>query len=116
MTAVVVRGDLVQGVLAACALASVSPPMGSVLASGSAVQATATLTWTPDLSPADLATVQSIVKLAVGSTLLTKAERDNLEPDFTTLRAYANAASPTNAQTIAAVKSVIDVLRAFVRD
>lgn len=116
MTQLTVRGDLVNAVIAACTLSGIRAPDNPLTATGNFVLASYTFTWTPDLSTQDQSTLASLVKLAIGSTLLTKAERDFLEPDFNTLRAYANAASPTNAQTIAAVKSIIDVLRAFVRD
>lgn len=116
MTTRVVRGDLVNGVIAACALAGVPIPTDSESATGSMVRANVTIGWNPDLSAQNQATVDSIIKLAVGSTLLSPAERTALEPDFNTLRLYQNAASPTAAQTTAAVKSIIDVLRAFVRD
>jgi hypothetical protein len=109
MTQLTVRPDLTASIIAACGVAGLPTPTRTSTLAG-------LIEWTPDLSAADLATLASLQKLAIGATLLTKAERDFLEGDINTLRLYDNAASPTNAQTVAAVKAIIHVLRAFVRD
>lgn len=71
-----------------------------------------TLTWTPDLSPAEL-----LLARAVGSAVrLTVAERNALESDIDGLRQYQNLASPTLAQTVLAVKAQSRILRALLRD
>ncbi len=116
MTDVVVRGDLVGGVIAGCTAAGVRPPTSSEVATGTMVRATSTITWTPDLTTQELATVNSVVKLALGSTLITKAERDAIDSDIVTLRAFFQNATPTNAQSVAAIKSIINVLRVMLRD
>ena len=113
MTTVNVSGNVGQNILRACEVAGLPGP--TAFSSGFGTQ-NCVLTWTPDLSAQDQATLQSIVKLATGATLITPAERTALEPDFVTLRAYANAASPTNAQSVAAIKSLINFVRAIVND
>lgn len=88
MSDLVVRTDLVPGILSACALAGVPTPVTAPQATGSFLKAlpNVTITWTPDLSPTDLATVQSIVKLAVGATLLSTDDRTAIEPFLVTGR------------------------------
>lgn len=77
---------------------------------------TLTLIFIPDLGPAKSAALDSLVRAAKSVVGLTSAERDALETDIATLRAYYQNASPTNAQSVAAIKSIIAVLRAAFRD
>lgn len=88
MTQITVRGDLVQGVLAACALAGIRPPSRASWTTGTLVPQTSVVEWLPDLSTNDLATVNTIVKLAVGASLLTPAERTALEPRLASGRTW----------------------------
>ena len=113
MTTITVSADIGQNILRACEISGIPSPtaFGSGFGNANCV-----ISWTPDLSPADQATLQSVLKLVTGVTLITPAERTALEPDFVNLRAYANAASPTNAQTVTAVKSLINFVRAIVND
>ena len=121
MTQLVVRGDLASGIQEACVLLGIMSP---TIVSGS-FTAAATLQWTPDLSPADLVTVQSIVKLSIGSTLVTPAERVSIEGDIANGRQFLNS---TKAQYLALTQAQRDgiefdnltsiwrVLRVFLRD
>lgn len=46
------------------------------------------IVWTPDFSPEEQATVDTLMKLAVGSTLLSTADRAALEPRLVALRTF----------------------------
>lgn len=74
-----------------------------------------TLSWTPDLSAAQLATAQDVVAAAQANLSITRAEWVALKPDVAALRTYVGIASPTAAQTAAATKAIIRVLRAVLR-
>lgn len=65
--------------------------------------------------PAVIANFADIVRAAKGG-LLTPAERNALEDEIDGLRTYFGLASPTNAQSVAAIKAIIAVLRAVLRD
>ena len=52
----------------------------------------ATITWTPDLSPAQATTLALLEKLTVGATLMTPAERTALEPQLVIGRAFLGLA------------------------
>jgi hypothetical protein len=45
-----------------------------------------TLTYEPDLSPAEQATFDSVARLAVGAAIITTAEYDTIRPDIQTIR------------------------------
>lgn len=74
-----------------------------------------TLSFTPDLSPEEELRLGRIMRVE-GLTRVTPAEWADLEPDIDGLRTYHGLASPTNAQTVSAVKAIIRVLRALIRD
>lgn len=77
---------------------------------------TLTLVFIPDLSPAKATALDSLVRAAKSVLGLSPAERDALEDDIAGLRTYYGLASPTNAQSVAAIKAIIRVLRAALRD
>jgi hypothetical protein len=77
--------------------------------------ATLTLTFAPDLSPEEETRLGRIVRLA-GLMRVTPSEWAAIEPDIDGLRTYHDLASPTNAQSVAAIKAIIRVLRAILRD
>jgi hypothetical protein len=68
--------------------------------------------FAPDLEPAEIMTYQSLLRLHRSRLGLTPAEFAALDPDLDGLRAYVNTASPSAAQTVAATKALIRVLRA----
>lgn len=114
MTAIMLPAGQARAVLEALTEAGVRAPTSF---EGDAAQTgPLTLTFTPDLTSAERATFDSIAKLAVGATLLTPAERANVEPDVALLRTYQGIASPTLAQTAAATKAQSRILRAILRD
>lgn len=76
-----------------------------------------TLVWEPDLTPEQVQVGQRILRLLHSAVRVTPAEWQALEPDIATLRAYrTRSGNPTNAQVVAALDSVIDVLRVIFRD
>lgn len=77
---------------------------------------TLTLTFTPDLTAAETTALTELVRAAKSVLGLSRAERNALESDVTTLRSYLQVATPTLAQTAAATKAIIRVLRAVLRD
>lgn len=122
MTTISVQGDLGPSITRACVLAGVANPTS---VTGGLGNQPSVLTWTPDLSPADQATVNAIVKLAVGATLITKAERDTLEPFLTTGRAFqqqsqsefiALAQNARDRMLFDNVTALWRVVRMFLRD
>lgn len=76
---------------------------------------TVELTWTPDLSAADLATARDVATTASGLLSLTLAEYQAIKNDIAGLVTYQGLASPTLAQTVAAVKAQSRILRAILR-
>jgi hypothetical protein len=74
------------------------------------------LVWTPDLSAADLATARDIVSTASLLLSLSLAEWQAIKPDVAGLITYQGLASPTLAQTVAAVKAQSRILRAILRN
>lgn len=46
----------------------------------------ASITWDPDLTPAEQATLDVLLKLAVGATLITPAEADAIRDDIVVIR------------------------------
>lgn len=115
MTTLTVRGDLAQSIIVGCIAAGLRIPSFDVIGSGSLTPATATATWTPDLTPAEQATLDTVRSLAVGSVLITPAERQVIDSDIQLLVTFQGLASPTLAQTVAAVKSQSRILRAILR-
>ena len=108
MTTVSVEQERLVDLLDRASLVGLRPPT----LGGDPSHATRTLTWTPDLTPAEV-----LLARAIGcSVRITVAERDALEADIDGLRTYHGLASPTAAQTAQAVKAIIRVLRAILRD
>lgn len=73
--------------------------------------------FNPPLTTAEQATLADIVtmmNLGVTSNL-TLAEFQTMKPDLANGRAYLGLSAPTNAQTVAVIKSVIRVLGALLR-
>ena len=75
-----------------------------------------TATFTPDLTADEAKTLRAIVRLsAVG--MATPAEIIAVEGDVASLKTFMGLASPTNAQTLAAVKALVRVVGVYlVRD
>lgn len=75
------------------------------------------LTFDPDLTAEEQTTYERLFRIANARvTGITPTEFQSLEAGVSRLRAYRTTASPTNASTVQAVKDVIDVLRAILRD
>ena len=74
------------------------------------------LEFTPDLSAAEAATLAQIFAAAAKGVDLTPTEYQAIKDEVSTLSAYLGAASPTAAQTVTALKSLIRVVRALVRE
>lgn len=74
-------------------------------------------TWNPPLTAAEQTIYNDLVTMAkFGITAsLTLAEFQAIKPDLATAKAYVANASPTAAQTNAALKSTIRVLGALLR-
>lgn len=71
--------------------------------------------WSPPLSAAEQAILDDLKAMArLRITGLTLAEYQALKPTLAGLATYRDLASPTNAQSVAAIKGIIDVLRALV--
>lgn len=103
-------GDEAQRIVIACHEAG-RAPIGVEL-SGT----TLTLTFTPDLTAGEQTALAELVRAAKSVLGLSRQERNALEDDIAGLRTYYGLASPTNAQSIAAIKAIIRVLRAVLRD
>jgi hypothetical protein len=73
--------------------------------------------WTPDLSPAEQATLTDLTTMAKFgiSADLSLAEFQAIKSDLVTARTYVGLASPTAAQTAAALKSLIRIVGALLR-
>jgi hypothetical protein len=74
------------------------------------------LTFDPDLTPTEQARFDRLAMLAGGRLTLDPAELEALLPTLNGLRDYHALAAPTGAQTVAAVKGLIRVARAILRD
>jgi hypothetical protein len=74
---------------------------------------TAVARFTPDLDATEQQTYAELLRLHRSGIGMTAAEYVALRDDFAGLRAYHGLASPTAAQTAAAMKAVIRVLRAI---
>lgn len=76
---------------------------------------TVTVVFTPDLTPAQVQTLAAIVRIS-GIGVVTPAEYAAVSGDVANLKTYLGLTSPTNAQSVAAIKSLIRVLGVIVRD
>lgn len=76
---------------------------------------TLTVVFTPDLTPDEAATLARIVHIS-GIGVVTPAEYAAIEDDIAGLKAFLGVTSPTNAQSVAAIKALVRVLGAIVRD
>jgi hypothetical protein len=75
---------------------------------------TTTVTWNVDLTPSELAIVTDVVGSAKS-----KIPYDlyvDIKDELPVLRSFMQTASPTNAQQTTAVKSIIRVIRAVIKD
>lgn len=70
----------------------------------------------PDLSAEEETRFARLHQLAASDVRITLDECEALLPTLVGLRDYHALASPTGAQTVAAVKGIIRVLRALLRD
>lgn len=71
----------------------------------------------PALTPAEQALYGRLLRIAKSRVVgIAPAEYAALEAGITRLRTYRVTASPTNAATVQAVKDLIDVIRAILRD
>lgn len=80
--------------------------------------AAGTSTWTfdPPLTTAEQTTFADLTTMARFGVTLTLAEWQTIKPDAAGLKAYLGLASPTNAQSIAAIKAIIRALGVIIRD
>jgi hypothetical protein len=76
---------------------------------------TLSLVFEPDLTPAQETMLRRLIRIS-GMLRITPAEWANIEDDLTTGIAFVQNAVPTNAQSVAAVKSLWRVLGALLRD
>lgn len=88
------------GLLAAVS-ASIRPPDSTALAG-----TTVTYHFNVDLTAAQATAFADLVLMARFAVVLTLAEWQQVKPDAANLKAYVGIASPTLAQTAAAVKSI----------
>lgn len=98
--------------LAALCTEALRPPLSTETdaATGAPV-----LVFEPPLSAAEQAVYDDLARMVrLRVTGLTLAEYQVLKPTLQGLATYRDATSPTAAQTAAAVKGIIDVLRALV--
>ena len=75
---------------------------------------TVTVTFEPPLSPAIDATVLRYIK--AGDANISVSKYAAIESDIATLRSFIPNQSPTNAQSVAAIKSIIRVLATLIND
>jgi hypothetical protein len=109
----VVDGDEMEGVAGLWSLLRANLRMPDALVPG---QGTITYRYTPDLTAAEATTFDRLVSLArQRSVTITPAEWNTIQPDVATVRQYVGLASPTAAQTAAALKSLIRVVGALLR-
>ena len=76
---------------------------------------TLSVVFTPDLTAAQATTLARIVKIS-GFGVITPDELGAVEASVTTVKAYLNIASPTNAQTANALKALIRIVGVVLRD
>jgi hypothetical protein len=75
---------------------------------------TLSATFTPDLTAGEANTLRRIVRIS-GFGMMTPDDIAGIEADIDTLTAFVALGNPTNAQAVAAVKSVIRVLNVVFR-
>jgi hypothetical protein len=77
---------------------------------------TSTLVFTPDLTAAEAAAFDDLVAVhRAREVSITLAEYRAIKADIATARAYVGLASPTAAQTAAALKSLTRIVGALLR-
>ena len=89
----------------------IRPPTERYLENGELV-----MIFEPPLTPAEQVRVERFRGLLRSAVRLTPDEWDTLAPEIDGLRTYHGLATPTQAQTVLAVKAIIRVLRALLRD
>lgn len=72
-------------------------------------------TFIPDLTAAEATTFGDLVTLHRFSVEMSLAEWQQVKPDAAALKQYLGLSSPTNAQSVAAIRSIIRVLGVIVR-
>jgi hypothetical protein len=77
---------------------------------------TLSLVFDPDLSAAEQTILDKIVAAVRYALLLTPDDYEAIRTEVPSLRAYYLNATPTNAESVAALKSAIRVLRAILHD
>jgi hypothetical protein len=109
----VVDGDEMEGVAGLWSLLRANLRMPEAFVPG---QGTITYRYTPDLTAAEATTFDRLVSLArQRSVTITPAEWNAIQPDVATAKTYLGLASPTAAQTATALKSLIRIVAALVR-
>ena len=83
---------------------------------GDPVTGAITFHFTPDLSTSEAATFAELDALARSGLAIDPADWPAVRDELPTLRAFMQASSPTAAQSVAAVKSIVRVLRAILKD
>lgn len=74
------------------------------------------LEFTPDLSPAEQATLANIIKAVQSPMELGPDDWQKFSDEKALLQAYHANVTPTNAQSVAAIKALIRVVATLVRD
>lgn len=74
------------------------------------------VTFSPALTPGEQTTLDNLRRLAGAALTISPAERAAIEDEIDGLRTYFGLATPTNAQSVAALKAIIVILRAVLRD
>lgn len=90
-------------------------PSGLVAGNGTNQPPTA-LEFTPDLSAAEQATLDRVIGAAQKAVDFSPGEYQAIKDEVATLAAYLGNNSPTAAQTAAALKALIRVVRQIVRE
>jgi hypothetical protein len=75
---------------------------------------TSTMTWNTDLPSAQVDRINDMIGATKSGVSIDFYQ--SLEEEIPILKAYTNQNNPTNAQSVTAIKSIIRVLRAIVRD
>jgi hypothetical protein len=73
------------------------------------------LTWTPDLTVADADTARRIIRIT-GALRMTPDEMATIEPDVAIGKQFIQEPTPTQQQTVTALKSAWRVLAAILKD
>ncbi len=93
---------------------SLRAPSGAIHANGTHQPPTA-LEWTPDLTIAEQATLAEVLTVANAALDLDTTDFAKIQAEIATLKSYVTNPSPTSTQTTAALKALIRVCLAFVR-